>query len=67
MPRFQVTVSTKRLVQFLGKTRHWLLHIDGIYKLIWQGSPVLISGIADVQHCFHPMNLLFVSHEGTIA
>ena len=67
VPSFQVTLSTRRLVQLLGKTRHWPLHIDGTYKLTWQGFPVLISGITDVQHRFHPVSLSLVSHEGTNA
>ena len=67
VPSFQVTLSTRRLVQLLKKTRHWPLHIDGTYKLTWQGFPVLISGITDVQHRFHPVSLSLVSHEGTNA
>ena len=54
-------------MQLLGKTRHWPLHIDGTYKLTWQGFPVLISGITDVQHRFHPVSLSLVSHESTNA
>ena len=60
-----MTVSTRRLLQLLGKTRHWFLHIDGTYKLIWKGFLVLISSIIDVQHRFHPVSLSLVSHEGT--
>ena len=67
VPSFQVTVSTRRLVQLLGKGRHWPLHIDGTYKLTWQGFPVLISGITDAQHRFHPVSLSLVSHERTSA
>ena len=67
VPSFQVTLSTRRLVQLLKKTRHWPLHIDGTYKLTWQGFPVLISGITDVQHRFHPVSLSLVSHGSTNA
>ena len=67
MPKFQVTMSTRRLVQLLGKPRHWPLHIDRTYKLTWQGFLVLISGITDVQHRFHLVSLSLVSHEGTNA
>ena len=36
VPRFQVTMSTRRLVQLLRKIRHWPLCIDGTYKLMWE-------------------------------
>ena len=67
VPRFQVIVSTRRLAQLLGKTRHWPLHIDGTYNLTWQGFPVLILGITNVQHCSHAASLSLVNHEGTNA
>ena len=62
IPNFQVTVSTRRLVKLLEKSDCWPLHVDGTYKLTWQGFPVLISGITDAQHRFHPVSLSLVSH-----
>ena len=67
IPNFQVTVSTRRLVKLLEKSDCWPLHVDGTYKLTWQGFPVLISGITDAQHRFHPVSLSLVSHERTSA
>ena len=65
IPNFQVTVSTRRLVKLLDRSGQWPLHVDGTYKLTWQGFPVLISGITDAQHRFHPVSLSLVSHERT--
>ena len=67
IPNFQVTVSTRRLVKLLDRSGPWPLHVDGTYKLTWQGFPVLISGITDAQHRFHPVSLSLVSHERTSA
>ena len=33
VPKFQMTMSTRRLVQLLGKTKHRPLHTDETYKL----------------------------------
>ena len=60
VPRFQVT--TRRLVQLLGNTRHWSLHIDGTHKLTWQGFIMLISSIKNVQQCFYTVSLSLVNH-----
>ena len=67
IPNFKVAVSTKRLVKLLDRSGRCPLHVDGIYKLTWQGFLVLISGIKDAQHQFHPVSLLLVSHECTSA
>ena len=47
IPNFQVTVSTRRLLKLLESSGQWPLHMDGTYKLTWQGFPVLISGTTD--------------------
>ena len=65
IPNFEVTVSTRRLVKLLDKSGQLPLHVDGTYKLTWQGFLVLISGITDAQHWFHPASLSLVSHERT--
>ena len=54
-------------MKLLDRSSQWPLHVDGIYKLTWQGFPVLISGLTDAQHRFHPVSLLLVSHERTSA
>ena len=54
-------------MKLLEKSDSWPLHVDGTYKLTWQGFPVLIFGITDTQHRFHPVSLSLVSHERTSA
>ena len=54
-------------MKLLDRSGQWPLHVDGTYKLTWQGFPVLISGITDAQHRFHPVSLSLVSHERTSA
>ena len=50
IPCFQVPMSTRRLIPVLGKARQWLLHIDDMYKLTWQGFPMLISRVTNAKH-----------------
>ena len=63
IPRFQVTLSSKKLVQLLEKAAEWPLHVDGTYKLVCQGFPVLMAGLTDANHAFHPICISIVSHE----
>ena len=63
IPRFQVTLSSNRLVQLLEKAAAWPLHVDGTYKLVCQGFPVLMAGLTDANHAFHPIAISIVSHE----
>ena len=37
-------------MKLLDRSSQWPLHVDGTYKLTWQGFLVLISGITDAQH-----------------
>ena len=58
-------MSTKRLVKLFDNSNQWPLYVDGTYKLTWQGFLVLISGITNAQHRFHPVSLSLVGHERT--
>ena len=50
VPNFQATVSTRRLVKLLDKLGWWPLHMDGTYKLTWEGFTGLIFDATDAKH-----------------
>ena len=54
-------------MKLLGRLGQWPLHMDGTYRLTWQGFLVLISGIIDAQHWFDLVSLPLVNHEHTTA
>jgi MULE transposase domain/SWIM zinc finger len=58
---FQVIFSTKRLLS-LGRYAT-NCHLDGTYKLVYQGYPVLILGFTDKDHTFHPIALSLSKNE----
>lgn len=39
------------------------IHADATYKLIWEGNPVLMCGITDMDKKFHPTGLAICSNE----
>jgi SWIM zinc finger len=52
---FQIIFSTKRLLRLAQHARN--VHVDGTYKLVYQGYPVLIIGFSDASRSFHPIAL----------
>lgn len=52
---FQVIFSTRRLLLLSQHAKN--IHVDGTYKLVFQGYPVLIIGYSDANRRFHPIAL----------
>ena len=50
-------------MQLLYKKAPW--HVDGTYKLVYMGFPVLVLGTTDVAHKFHPIAVALTSGETT--
>ena len=49
--KFQIFVSTKRLLCKASAKEK--LYVDAMYKLNWQGFPVLLVGTTDMDRHFH--------------
>lgn len=58
---FRIFYSTKRLLQFA--TESDIIHIDGTYKIMIQGFPVVIVGVTDYAKRFHLCGLTICSSE----
>ena len=58
---FQIVFSTPRLLGNLYQNR--AVHIDGTYKLLWMGYPVIVMGVTDIARKFHPVSVALVSGE----
>ena len=56
-----IMMSSKKLMQNCKK--EGMFHLDGTYKLIKNGFPVLIFGISDIQGSFHPIAICITSNE----
>lgn len=54
-PGFKFFVSTKQLLALATNAPH--VHVDGTYKLVWQGYPVIQIGNTDMHRSFHPFGL----------
>lgn len=54
-PGFKFFVSTKQLLASAIPVHH--VHVDGTYKLIWQGFPVIQIGTTDFHRSFHAFGL----------
>lgn len=61
--RFRLFYSTKRLLQHALQSN--VVHIDGTYKIIVQGFPVLVIGVSDYAKVFHLCGLAICSSEGS--
>lgn len=44
----------------MNGSREGVFHIDGTYKLVRNGFPVVVFGVSDIQGSFHP--IAFCSH-----
>lgn len=54
-PGFKFFVSTKQLLAAATTVSH--IHVDGTYKLVWQGYPVIQAGTTDMYRSFHAFGL----------
>lgn len=54
-PGFRFFISTKQLLALATNVSH--IHVDGTYKLIWQGYPVIQVGTTDMYRSFHAFGL----------
>lgn len=54
-PGFKFFVSTKQLLALATSASH--VHVDGTYKLVWQGYPIIQIGNTDMHRSFHPFGL----------
>ena len=61
--QFRYFLTTRRLIQF-SMNADTVIHIDGTYKLVWEGFPVRIIGTPDADRHFHPFGSAFVSLKG---
>lgn len=61
-PSFRFFVSTKLLSASAVSS---IVHMDGTYKLIWQGYPILHVGTTDMHRSFHPFGLGVCTNEQT--
>ena len=59
--RFAVVVSSKKLLKKFSLTRRRAM--DGTYKLLISGFPVLIYGVDDADGHFHPIAIALASNE----
>ncbi|CAF2251995.1 unnamed protein product [Rotaria magnacalcarata] len=60
---FRIFISSIRLLNIISMSSH--VCSDAIYKLVWQGFPVLIVGTTDLNKAFHPFGLAICSNEKT--
>lgn len=60
---FCIFVSTKRLLK--NATIRNNIHIDAIYKLVWEGMPVIIIRTTDLDRHFHPTGMVVCSGESS--
>lgn len=59
--RFRFVVPTERLLQIASKSNK--IHEDAMYKLVWQGFPVLVLGAINLNRHFHPYATAVYLHE----
>jgi hypothetical protein len=57
---------TNMKILSLAKEKNVVFHIDCTYKVIKQLYPLIVFGITDIDHHFHPIALMITSHEQTI-
>lgn len=57
----QIMFTSKNLMKNCEKTG--MFHIDGTYKLIKNGFPVIVLGVSDIQGVFHPIAFCISSNE----
>ena len=66
--RFGVVISTPNLIVELSKEgRQKCLHLDATYKLLWNGSPVFVVAISDVDHHIFPVCIYVCNTEDSSA
>ena len=58
---YKLFISTVRLLKLANKAD--TINADATYKLVWNGSPVLINGHTDMDKKFHPIGLAICKHE----
>ena len=56
-----IMMSSKALLSNLS--REGMFHIDGTYKITKNGFPLMVFGITDMAHTFHPIAFCVTSHE----
>lgn len=61
--RFRLFYSTKRLLRHALQSN--VLHVDGTYKIIVQGFPILVIGVSDYAKVFHLCGIAICSSEGS--
>lgn len=59
---FRMIYTTKRLLQYAQGAKS--LHVDGTYKIVIQGFPVIVIGFSDLENTFHLSGLGLVSGKG---
>lgn len=57
----RIFISTQRLLTIAVRVNH--LHADATYKLIYEGYPVLLVGITDMNRSFHPCGIAITCSE----
>ena len=61
MNHAQIMFTSKGLMKNCEKSG--VFHIDGTYKLIKNGFPVIVLGVSDIQGSFHPIAFCISSNE----
>ncbi|CAF4952561.1 unnamed protein product, partial [Rotaria socialis] len=59
--KFRFFVTTRRLL--FNASISYKVHVDAIYKLIWQEFPCFIIGTTDMIRQFHPFGFAVCSNE----
>ena len=57
----RIMMTSKNLMKNCEK--EGVIHIDGTYKLIRNGFPLLVIGVTDIQGTFHPIAFCITSNE----
>ncbi len=60
-----IMATSKKLMSYLEQslTGKGILHLDCTYKITKSGFPLLVLGITDMIHQFHPIAFEITSHE----